>query len=303
MTSIRFSPDDDRLLSGSMDGTVRLWDVATGQELCKLHGHEKGVMCVAFSPDGRTAVSGSADGTARLWAIPKRNKPAVPSKSVTARRQEKPATVEEALAEGKKNFDRNHYDRAAENYTQAIALESNNVEAFVMRGRCKVQSADFKDGIADYSKAIELDSKNADVWRHRAYAYGGLRQLDPAIADGEQSLKLLPDDPAPVKDLLARLYSNRAAAHAGAERYAAAAEDVTQAMQHDPKAAIFYHQRGSCYFNMKQFEKAAADFTGAIEREPTKASHYTNRGMCWQALGKMDEANADFETAKKLETK
>ena len=300
VTSIRFSPDDDRLLSGSMDGTVRLWDVATGQELCKLHGHEKGVLCVAFSPDGRTAVSGSADGTARLWALPKRDKPAVTSKSVTAHRQEKPATVEEALALGQKNFDRNHFDRAAENYTQAIALDPAKAEAFAMRGRWKVQGGDFQGSIADFSKAIDLDPKNADFCKHRAIAYGSLRQFDPAIADGEQALKLTPADPAPVKDLLARLYSNRAAVRAGAERYAEAAEDVTQAMKHDHKAAVFYHQRGSCYFNMKQFEKAAADFTGAIEREPTKASHYTNRGMCWQALGKMKEATADFETAKKL---
>ena len=216
------------------------------------------------------------------------------------RADRKPATVEEALAEGRKDFDRNHFDRAAENYTQAIALDPAKAEAFAMRGRCKVQGGDFQGSIADFSKAIDLDPKNADFCKHRAIAYGSLRQFDPAIADGEMSLKLTPADPAPVKDLLARLYSNRAAVRAGAERYAEAAEDVTQAMKHDHKAAVFYHQRGSCYFNMKQFEKAAADFTGAIEREPTKASHYTNRGMCWQALGKMKEATADFETAKKL---
>jgi len=216
---------------------------------------------------------------------------------------EKVVTVEEALAEGKKNFDRNFFDRAAENYTQAIALEPNNAETFAMRGRCKVQSGVFKGSIADFTKAIELDASKAEVWRQRAYSHGALRQFNPAIADGEQALKLMPDDPAPIKDLLARLYSNRAADRARNERYAEAAEDVTQAMRHDPKAAVFYHQRGSCNFNLKQYEKAAADFTGAIEREPTKASHYTNRGMCWQAVGDEKKAAADFETAKKLSEK
>ena len=214
-----------------------------------------------------------------------------------------PLTAAEWMALGKKDFDQNFFDRAAESYTQVVTLEPNNAEAFAMRGRCKVQGGNFKGSVADFSKAIDLDPKNAEVWRLRAYAQGALRQFDPAIADGEEALRLKPADPAPVKDLLARLYSNRAADHAKAERYAEAAEDVTQAMKHDPKAAVFYHQRGSCHFNLKQYEKAAADFTVAIEREPTKGSHYTNRGMCWQALGKMDEANADFETAKKLETK
>jgi len=221
--------------------------------------------------------------------------PADPNKS--------PPTAAEWMALGKSDFDQNHFDRAAESYTQAIALGPNNAEAFAMRGRCKVQGGDFKGSIPDFSRAIVLEPKDAEVWRQRAYSHGALRQFGPAIADGEAALKLEPADPAPVKDLLARLYSNRAADRARNERYAEAAEDVTQAMRHDPKAAVFYHQRGSCYFNMKQYERAAADFSGAIEREPTKASHYTNRGLCWQALGKMDEAGSDFETAKKLEMK
>ena len=215
--------------------------------------------------------------------------------------QNKPLlTAVELMAQGKKDFDQNYFDRAATSYTQVINIDPNNAEAFAMRGRCKVQSGDFKGSIADSSKAIDLDPKNADVLRLRAYAHGALRQFDPAIADGEAALKLNPADPAPVHDLLARLYSNRAADHARAERYAQAAEDVTQAMKHDPKAVIYYHQRGSCYFNLKQYDKAAADFTVAIEREPTKASHYTHRGMCWQALGDEKKAAADFEMGKKL---
>jgi tetratricopeptide (TPR) repeat protein len=211
-----------------------------------------------------------------------------------------PLTAAEWMALGRKDFDQNFFDRAAESYTQAVALDPNNAEAFAMRGRCKAQGGDFKGSVADFTKAIDLHPKHVDSYKHRALAYGALRQFDPAIADGEETLKLRPADPAPVKDLLARLYSNRAANYARAERHAEAAQDVTQAMRHDPKAAVYYHQRGSCYFNLKQYDKAAADFTGAIEREPSKASHYTHRGMCWQALGKMDEAIADFETAKKL---
>jgi len=212
----------------------------------------------------------------------------------------KAVTVEEALAQGQKNFDQKHYDRAIENFTQAIELDPNSIEAFVMRGKCKFNSGEFKASLADFTKAIDLDPKNAEVCKHRATAYASLRQFDPAIADGEQALKLMPADPEPYKDLLARMYSNRAADHATANRFAEAAEDVTQAMKHAPKAAVFYHQRASCYFNMKQFEKAAADWSEAIEREPTKGAHFLHRGYCWQALGDEKKARMDFEMAKKL---
>src|SRR5262249_10945047 len=64
--SVSFSPADKLLAPGSYDGTVRLWDLATGREIRTLKGHEKPVESVAFSPDGKALASGSFDKTIRL---------------------------------------------------------------------------------------------------------------------------------------------------------------------------------------------------------------------------------------------
>jgi WD40 repeat protein len=56
-----------RVLSGSRDCTVRIWDLDTGAELRVLRGHKALVSHVAITPDGARVVSGSEDGTVRVW--------------------------------------------------------------------------------------------------------------------------------------------------------------------------------------------------------------------------------------------
>ncbi|KAF7368441.1 WD40 repeat-like protein [Mycena venus] len=62
-----FSPDGARVVSGSDDQTVRIWDATMGVELTKMDGHRGLVRSVAFSPDGARVVSGSDDETVRIW--------------------------------------------------------------------------------------------------------------------------------------------------------------------------------------------------------------------------------------------
>ena len=63
------SPDGRRILSGSGDKTMILWDRETGRQIRRFKDHGGQVMSVAFSPDGRRALSGSEDRLIRLWDL------------------------------------------------------------------------------------------------------------------------------------------------------------------------------------------------------------------------------------------
>lgn len=70
--SVAFFPDGNRILSGSYDRTIRIWDAETGLQLGRsLEGHQSSVTSVAVSPDGKRIASGSFDNTVRVWEAQK----------------------------------------------------------------------------------------------------------------------------------------------------------------------------------------------------------------------------------------
>ncbi|KAG8709400.1 hypothetical protein FRC08_018365 [Ceratobasidium sp. 394] len=68
LTAAVFSPNGRRIATGSVGGTVRVWDAETGAALLEpIRGHSHRVQSVAFSHDSRRIVSGSDDKTVRMW--------------------------------------------------------------------------------------------------------------------------------------------------------------------------------------------------------------------------------------------
>ncbi|WP_410644974.1 WD40 repeat domain-containing protein [Amycolatopsis sp. lyj-346] len=70
VTAVAFRPDGNVLVTGSKDGTARVWDLITRKEIAQLPGHDTdddGVTALAFDPTGGVLATGDGDGVIRLW--------------------------------------------------------------------------------------------------------------------------------------------------------------------------------------------------------------------------------------------
>lgn len=64
-----FSPDGTTVVSGDYEGTLKLWDVASGQLLATLTGPRINTQAHALSPDGSTLATGNNNGVLKLWDV------------------------------------------------------------------------------------------------------------------------------------------------------------------------------------------------------------------------------------------
>ncbi len=67
--TVAFLPGDRGLVSGSEDGSIRLWDISSGHALAAFPAHPGGVYALAVASDGETLISGGADGKVKVWTL------------------------------------------------------------------------------------------------------------------------------------------------------------------------------------------------------------------------------------------
>jgi tetratricopeptide (TPR) repeat protein len=87
------------------------------------------------------------------------------------------------------------YDRAIQDYTQAIILHPHNcMDIFYFRGNAYYHKGEYELAIEDYDKAIEIDPNWAGSYYMRGYTYAALGDHEQAMADMQKAIELEPDD-------------------------------------------------------------------------------------------------------------
>ena len=67
INALAYCPDGSRIVTGSKDKTVQIWDSNSGESLKILKDIDSMVNCVAFSPDGYKIAAGTLDHKTKVW--------------------------------------------------------------------------------------------------------------------------------------------------------------------------------------------------------------------------------------------
>ncbi|MCK4731787.1 MAG: tetratricopeptide repeat protein, partial [Methanophagales archaeon] len=170
---------------------------------------------------------------------------------------------------------------------EKLAVAYNN------RGNAYSKLKQHEKAIGDFSKAIELNPKEAGFYFNRGSTYLKLNRYKKAIEDFDRAIELNPED--------TEAYLNCGVAHRYLSQYEEAIEDLNRAIELNPKDGRAYSNRGSVYIDLRRNEEAIEDYNKAMELNPNLAAAYVNRGVTLvQTNEELDKAIGDFKHARDL---
>ncbi|MFN5514000.1 MAG: tetratricopeptide repeat protein [Cyanobacteriota bacterium] len=209
--------------------------------------------------------------------------------------------------QGSQKYRQGKFKEAIVNFDKLIQIKPDFIQAYVYRGLSHKRLGMLDKAIDDYTKAINLSTKNpqdqASILYSRGIAYSDSGKLTESVADFTQIIKISKD-----KDLKADAYYQRGFIYSekgsilGKDNYIQKAiDDFTAVIKFKSSHLSAYTQRGIIYNSYYGDGLAATDdFMKAVRLKPKDADDYWNRGTARSSTGNMKGALDDFNQAISL---
>jgi tetratricopeptide (TPR) repeat protein len=214
------------------------------------------------------------------------------------------------------------------NYDLKSQSKNNRKESKLIRkGNTFFNKSDFHKAVTFYSKALNVNPKNAETYFNRGRARIDLKTYSEALKDFDSTLKY--------NVMYAAAYNNRALCKSNLDDNLGAINDYTKAIEISPTVPLYYLNRGICYeedfaehekaivdynkvleldslnfeaynnrgnsrLKLKNYTDAILDLSKAIQLKPDFGLAYNNRGYCKSMLGDYEEAIKDLDFAEKI---
>src|SRR5215470_17566350 len=179
------------------------------------------------------------------------------------------------------------------------------VAAFNSRGNAHLSNRNYDRAIDDYNEAIRLDPKYAIGFYNRGLAHLRKGRLDPAIEDFDAAIRL---NPKYTSAFINRALAYQEKAQWDFDAYLTegvyedrAIRDLDGAIRLDPNNASAFRIRGFVNSRMQRYDRAIPDLDKAIRLDPNVASSFSSRADALRFVGQYERAVADYRKALTLQ--
>lgn len=222
------------------------------------------------------------------------------------------AYIKNLIKRGQVKYQQGHYNKAIAHFTQAIELDSHQVDAYLYRGRVYGDLGNFLAAIADLTQALNLDLNCFEAYILRGGAYVELGSCLVAIADFTQALNLRPHCPD-VRFFRGLAYLKVGDSSRAKEEMQIAAQiflqeadlkmygevqTVLNAINNLPKQfQAEVQSRAVSKAKQGDVKAALPDFEFLVRLHPQDAAGYVNLGLAWSNLVNLERGIDGFNRA------
>ena len=208
---------------------------------------------------------------------------------------------------------------AIDNFSEAIKASQYNAKSYLSRGNVYAKIGDYKQAIADFEKADQVQIPRDDVVLPRIHlslgnAHAKSENYDEAIKIFEHAIRILPDfqDPSgwrpstdDIYNIASALYNSRGNVYAKIGEDNQAIADFNKAIESEKHNYLPYLNLSKIYMKMNKHERSIKCYDKLIATmAKSNFAPYLCRGHSYVKISKYEEAIADFnEAIKSLKTR
>jgi tetratricopeptide (TPR) repeat protein len=165
-------------------------------------------------------------------------------------------------------YSQKEYDKAIAQFSKAIELDSNYADAYNHRGIVFRERNMFKTSLVDFDKAITINYKNPMYMNNKGYTFQGMGFIDSAIFYYKRAIKLSPD--------YHNALNNLSIAFQITNQLDSSLYYSNRAIKINPYNSRYFNNRGNIYYLMGDMQNAHLNFIRALEIEPQNAKALNN---------------------------
>jgi len=191
--------------------------------------------------------------------------------------------------QGIKFLNEGNFEKSKEIFNQLIIHFSNNVELLNLLGFVNLQLNCHEESFSVYSKSIEINPHQVEVFFNRAIVSAKLKKFPEAIKDYDV---VISHNPKNIDALI-----NQSAVYQDMQNFEEGLRTINIALSYDPNNYKALSNRGNLFQSLYRYEDAIHDFDMAIKLEPSIIGTYVNRSNSLKFLGRLSEAAKSLDAA------